>query len=81
MEFKEIKKKTEKELHKLLAESRDKLRDTRFKDANKQLKDVSVIRKIRTTIAQIITVLNSRRTEDSTIKSETVETNKEIINK
>lgn len=61
MEYKELKNKTEQELHRLLAESRDKLRELRFKDANKQLKDVRSIRKIRVTIAEALTVLNNRR--------------------
>lgn len=58
MEFKEIKNKSVKELHKLLAESRDKLRELKFKDANKQLKDVRSIRKLKAEIAQILTVIN-----------------------
>lgn len=57
MEFKELKKKSVNELHKMLAESRDKLRDLRFKDANKQLKNVREIRKIRKTVAQILMLL------------------------
>jgi len=64
MEFKELKKKKESELHKILAESRDKLRDLRFKDANKQLKDVREIRAVRETIARILTLLNRRQTTD-----------------
>lgn len=62
MEFKELKTKSENELHKLLAETRDKLRDLRFKDANKQLKNVREIRKIREMIARIMTLLNSKKT-------------------
>jgi ribosomal protein L29 len=61
MEYKELKKKTEQELHKLLAESRDKLRELRFKDANKQLKDVRSIRKLRVIIAEALTIINDRR--------------------
>ncbi len=61
MEYKELKKKTESELHKILAQSRDKLRDLRFKDANKQLKDIREIRVIRKTIAQALTLLNSKK--------------------
>ncbi|PIR13486.1 50S ribosomal protein L29 [Candidatus Falkowbacteria bacterium CG11_big_fil_rev_8_21_14_0_20_39_10] len=61
MEFKELKKKTESELHKILAESRDKLRDLRFKDANKQLKDVREIREIREMIARVLTLLNNKK--------------------
>ncbi|MCK4554214.1 50S ribosomal protein L29 [Candidatus Parcubacteria bacterium] len=59
MDFKELKKKKESDLHKILAESRDKLRDLRFKDANKQLKNVREIRTVRETIARVLTLLNS----------------------
>jgi len=58
MEFKELKKKTGKELNQLLSESREKLRDLRFKDANKQLKNIREIRLIRKTIAQVLTLMN-----------------------
>jgi len=58
MDFKELKSKTEKELKQFLGESRDKLRDLRFKDANKQLKDVREIRIIKKTIAKILTLIN-----------------------
>jgi len=64
MELKEIKKKTQTELHKMLAESRDKLRELKFKDANKQLKDVRSIRKLKAMIAQTLTVLNQQRSKD-----------------
>ncbi len=60
MEFKELKKKEEKDLHKILNESREKLRDLRFKDANKQLKNVREIRKIKNVVAQILTLLNNK---------------------
>lgn len=61
MEYKELKKKTKTELHKILAENRNKLRDLKFKDANKQLKDVRQIRKVRQVIAQALTLLNSKK--------------------
>ena len=61
MEFKELKKKSENELHKLLSEQRDKLRDLRFKDASKQLKNVREIRKVRKIIAQTLTLLNDKK--------------------
>ena len=60
MEFKELKSKTEKELKQFLGESRDKLRDLRFKDANKQLKDVREIREIKKIIARILTLLSKK---------------------
>lgn len=60
MEFKELKSKTEKELHAMLAESREKLRDLRFKDANKQLKNVREIRGIKRTISRVLTLINNK---------------------
>ena len=60
MEFKELKNKSESELHRVLAEYRDKLRDLRFKDASKQLKDVREIRKIRKIIAGVLMLLNKK---------------------
>ncbi len=61
MEFKELKNKTEKELKQILSESRDKLRDLRFKDANKQLKNVREIRVIKKSIARILTLLKVKK--------------------
>jgi ribosomal protein L29 len=61
MEFKELKKKSESELHKLLEQLRDKLRELRFKDANKQLKNIREIRTVKENIAQILTLLNSKK--------------------
>jgi len=61
MDFKELKSKTEKELGEILNQSRDKLRDLRFKDANKQLKNVREIRVIKKTIAEVLTLINSRK--------------------
>jgi ribosomal protein L29 len=58
MDFKELKNKTEKELQEMLAVSRDKLRDLRFKDSNKQLKNIREIRVLKHKIAQILTLLN-----------------------
>jgi ribosomal protein L29 len=73
IEFKELKKKSVSDLHKLLAEARDRLRELRFKDANKQLKDIRSIRKLRAMIAQAITLVNSHRLDKDINKS-----NKEI---
>jgi len=61
MELKELKLKTEKELKQFLNEFRDKLRDLRFKDANKQLKDIREIREIKKTIARVLTLLSSKK--------------------
>ena len=59
MDFKELKKKSESELHKALADSRAKLRELRFKDANKQLKNVREIRAIKVVVSQILTLFNT----------------------
>ncbi|MCU0679222.1 MAG: 50S ribosomal protein L29 [Planctomycetes bacterium] len=58
MDFKELKKKKISDLNKLLLETREKLRDLRFKDANKQLKNVREIRQLRLMVARIMTLLN-----------------------
>jgi ribosomal protein L29 len=61
MDLKELKLKTEKELKQILNESRDKLRDLRFKDANKQLKNVREIRQLKRMIARILTLLVKKK--------------------
>jgi ribosomal protein L29 len=60
MEFKELKTKDKKELQKLLVVNREKLRELRFKDSNKQLKNIREIRVVRNLIAQISTLLNNQ---------------------
>ncbi|MBT3231066.1 50S ribosomal protein L29 [Candidatus Uhrbacteria bacterium] len=57
MEFKELEKKTEKELQKLLSQERATLYDLRTKVAVNQLKDVREIREVRVSIARILTQL------------------------
>jgi ribosomal protein L29 len=61
MEIKELKIMSISELHKQLAKSRDRLRDLRFKDANKQLKNVREIRWIKQAIAQVLTLINQKQ--------------------
>jgi len=60
MEIKELTTKTPAELSKLLAESQEKLRELRFKDSNKQLKNVRSIRVLKQEIARINTLLNKK---------------------
>ncbi|MBN2884414.1 50S ribosomal protein L29 [Patescibacteria group bacterium] len=60
MEIKELTTKTPAELQKLLAQYREKLRELRFKDSNRQLKNVREIRQVREIIARIFTVLNTK---------------------
>jgi large subunit ribosomal protein L29 len=64
MDIKELKKKSEGELQKLLSETREKLRELNFKDANKQLKNVREIRETKKSVAQILTMLNSKKVSD-----------------
>lgn len=60
MEFKELKTKDKKDLQTLLNVNREKLRELRFKDSNKQLKNIREIRATRNLIAQILTLLNNQ---------------------
>ncbi|MDP2709244.1 MAG: 50S ribosomal protein L29 [bacterium] len=64
MDLSELKIKSEKELNQILSESREKLRDLRFKDANKQLKNVREIRGVKKLIAQAITLINAKKQSD-----------------
>ena len=57
----ELAKKTEAQLQQSLMEYRDKLRDMRFRVSQKQLKNIREIRDIKKNIAQILTVLNSKK--------------------
>jgi ribosomal protein L29 len=61
MDFKELKTKSLKDLKEMLASNQEKLHDLRFKDANKQLKDVREIRSTRQLIAQILTLINKQK--------------------
>ena len=61
MEIKEIKNKAVGELQKILADKRDKLRELRFKDAAKQLKNVREIRMVKKDIAQVLTLINANK--------------------
>lgn len=61
MDFKELSAKTENELQQLLAVNREKLREARFKDSNKQLKNIREIREIKQVLARILTVLNKSK--------------------
>ena len=63
MDIKELKVKSKEELNKLLSDNRDKLRDLKFKVANRQLKDVRGIRKLKREIARMLTVLNNKETK------------------
>lgn len=61
MEFKELKTKNASELQKLLSLNQEKLRELRFKDSNKQLKNIREIRATKMLVAQILTLLNKQK--------------------
>jgi len=56
-ELKELKLKSVNELHKILASSREKLRDLRFKTSQNQLKNIREVRELKKKIARIMTLL------------------------
>ena len=61
MEFKELISKEKSELEKLLTSNRAKLRELRFKDSNKQLKNIREIRSVKQLIAIILTTVNKQK--------------------
>lgn len=61
MEFTELSAKNETELRQLLVINREKLREARFKDSNKQLKNVRELRSIKQLIARVLTILNKSK--------------------
>ncbi len=60
-EWKDILNKDVLELRRQLAESREKLRDLRFRVSQGQHKDVREIRELRTRIARLQTVVRSKK--------------------
>ena len=61
MEFKELKNKEQAELNKMLTEVRESLRELRFKDSSRQLKNVRDIRAAKKNVAKIMTAINALR--------------------
>jgi ribosomal protein L29 len=60
-ELKELKLKSENELQKLLASSREKLRELRFKVSQNQLKNIREVREIKKRISKILTLINQKQ--------------------
>ncbi|MBU0732379.1 50S ribosomal protein L29 [Patescibacteria group bacterium] len=56
--LKELRGKSKEELDKMLKAQREAVRDLRFKDSNKQLKNVRDLRVAKKEVAKILTVLN-----------------------
>jgi ribosomal protein L29 len=61
MDQKELQSKDAQELKKLLQINQEKLRELRFKDSNKQLKNIRELRVVRKLIAQILTITNKNK--------------------
>lgn len=59
MDYKELHNKSLKQLHEMLAEKRDELRELKFKVSGNQLKNVSAIRTVKCSVAQILTAINA----------------------
>ncbi|PLX28714.1 50S ribosomal protein L29 [Candidatus Parcubacteria bacterium] len=72
MDYKELKNKGLRELHELLAEKRNELRELEFKASENQLKDVRSIRVAKKDIARILTAINAKRlaAEDAPVVKE-----------
>lgn len=61
MDIRDLQNKNVTDLHKLLAETREVLRELRFKSSERQLNTVHKIKLARKDIARILTELNARR--------------------
>lgn len=61
MDVKELRRKSESELQRILAQKRDESREFRFKLAKDEAKNVRKARNSRKDIAQILTILNGRK--------------------
>ncbi len=71
MQYFEVKELPLKELHRLLAEQRQKLRDLRFKTANGQLKSTHEVNVTKQFIARLLTRMNELRNQEATATDET----------
>ena len=61
MKVKELRQKSNKELHSLLIEKRNKLLQLKFDLVNKKLKNVREIRETRRDIARILTLIKEMK--------------------
>ncbi len=69
MKIKDLRAKDKKELEGLLLENRGKLRDLRFKVSSKQMKGVRELRKLKKSIAQLLTILREKYYDTKTSKN------------
>ncbi len=61
MKIKDLREKSEVELDRLLVDSRNKLRDLRFRIAAKQLGNIREVRELRRTVAQVLTLKKANK--------------------
>lgn len=61
MKSNELLNKDDVQLRELVNANKEKLRELRFKDSNKQLKNIREIRSVKTLIARILTILNKKK--------------------
>jgi ribosomal protein L29 len=69
MKIAELREKTDNELQRLLSELRNQVREFRFKVASREQSRVRDVRGAKKTIAQVLTLLRSRK--DSSAKAKT----------
>ena len=60
MNIKELRQLSETEIQRILQETRETLRELRFKAARRELKDVRDVRVHKKTIARILTLMGSK---------------------
>jgi ribosomal protein L29 len=63
MKFKELKNKPVNELHKILAELRNSLREMKFKTSSNQLKNIREIREAKKTVSRVLLLLTKKSKE------------------
>lgn len=65
MDFKDLQNKNERDLHELLSEKRNELREMKFKISGKQMKNLSGVKKNKKIVARILTLLNKKKEEQT----------------
>jgi len=61
MKVKELRRKSKKELEKMLQDSREKIRDFRFRASSNKLKNTRQIKEAKKDIARIITIFEEKK--------------------
>lgn len=71
MKIQELRNKQTEELHKILKQNRDKLRDLRFRLSQKQVKNIREIREVKKIIARVLMLLKQRQKPASPVSPST----------